>query len=744
MEEKENSLILMLSFIAGIISSMKNVGKVNIILLMILIIILTKKCELLKITNKKFAFTGLLILTMFLFGWIRGYIFEVNYNNTIKADLYYENRAVVKKIMKKDLYTIKLNESPNCLVVLRSKQKLIPGMQISLTCLLEVPKDSLNRGGFSYKEYLKYRNIEFITNSEEIRYLKQIKNIDYYLYKYQIKYLNQLRKYLGNRIRFIDSIFLGNSKSMNENEINTWRNMGILHLQAVSGSQIGATLDILMFIFILTPKKGLTKYVLFTIPLLTYGLMTNSPSVWRAILYIIVIKILQINNRNKLDMLALMFTMIILLVINPGMLYQISFQLSYVITIGLLLFKDNILRINNKFHKIIYVGFLSIIFAWPLLIQYFQEVSLFGIIFTPLFAPFIQLIIFISCILMFLPFAIVFLKPLVFFLNILLIILEGITTFSSKIDFLIVRGKPWGFLIISIFYIYLVFWNNKKFKLKYKHLFPLIFASLIIWNNFSNFIDNENICVTFINVGQGDCILIECKDTRKVILIDGGAKNNFIDMGEKELLPYLKRKGINKIDYLISTHSDNDHRGGLESVLKYCEVSEILIPYNNNDEYLDWISKYNGKVKEINQGYKIILGDTIIDILNPLKIKKDLDSNSKSIVLSLNYYNSNILLTADCDLDVLERLIIDDYSFDIVKAPHHGSKYSYKKNIYSQLKVKSVIFSVGKNLYGHPSKEIINDLNIANIDYYRTDYDKDIVIKLKRNEIDINDKKYLE
>ncbi len=744
MEEKLNSIIIMFIFIAGLSISMKVVSVFNIFILLAITIYLTKKCKLLKITEKKFIFSILIFGVAFLIGCLRGYIFDQNYYNSIQAEGYYDNSAIVIKCNDANVYIVKLLVKPKCLVLLRTNQELLPGMIINFKSLLEIPKDSLNRGGFSYKKYLKCKMINFIVYPEKVIIIKQVKNLDYYLFKYQKYYLKQLKQYLGERTRYIESIFLGNSKSMTKNEVNTWRNMGILHLQAVSGSQIGATLDILMFIFIITPRKGISKYIFFSIPLILYGFITDSPSVWRVILYLIIIKILEKNNKVKYEMFALMLSLFLLLMINPGMLLQISLQLSYIITTGLLLFCDYINKFKHKIYKIIVIGILSIIFSWPILIYYFQEISIFSIIFTPLFAPYIQLIIFISCIFMIIPYSIIVLRPLVYILNELLLFLDKVTILFSNIDLPMVRGKSYGIIIITLFYILIVFWNNKLFKQFYRKFIIIVLIFSIAWNNYGFNSSNLGPRVTFINVGQGDCILIECKEVDKVILIDGGVRNDYLDMGKREVMPYLKRKGIFKIDYLISTHSDNDHRGGLETILEFYEVSNILIPYNQSAEYSDWIIKYESKVRIVNEGYKIILGTTYIDVYNPIKTKADLDSNTASIVLSINYGNSNILLTADCDLEVLERLAFEDYSFDIVKAPHHGSINSFQKNIYNQLKTKCVIFSVGKNLYGHPSSEIIDNLKLNDIDFYRTDFDKDVVINLKKNEVDINDRKYID
>ncbi|MDD2370614.1 MAG: DNA internalization-related competence protein ComEC/Rec2 [Firmicutes bacterium] len=723
---------------------MKGLSLFNISLLIVFVVYLTKKCNLLEITEKNFIWTIFLLCVIFILGFCRGYIFEQNYISSINIDSYYDNNAIVKKVYDQESYIVKLSVDPESLVIVKTSQKLLPGMVIDLKCFLDIPNDSLNSGGFSYKNYLKYKMIKFTTKAKNIIVIRQVKNFDYYLYKYQEYYLKQLKPYLGNKIRFIESIFLGNSKKMNEAEIGTWRNMGILHLQAVSGSQIGAALDILMFIFILTPRKGLSKYIIFSIPLIFYGFITNSPSIWRVIIYLIIIKILEINNKGHFEMLSLMLSLFILLMINPGMLFQISLQLSYVITTSLLLFNDYINKVKNKIYKIILVGVLSILFSWPILIYYFQEISLLSVIFTPLFAPFIQIIIFISCIFLLFPYLIIFLKPLVYILNQLLLFLELVTKFFSNFDLPILRGRVYSIFTVIFFYIMIIFWNNNIYKKYYRKILVCIFIIIMTWNIFGVNFTKEHVLVTFINVGQGDCILIECKELDKTILIDGGLKNEYLDMGKSEVIPFLKRKGIFKIDYLISTHNDNDHRGGLESVLESYDVINILIPYNRRAEYTDWISTYGSKVQEINEGYKIVLGNITIDIINPLKVENDLDSNASSIVLSLTYGKSNILLTADCDIDVLDRLLKEGRNFDVIKAPHHGSKNSYRENIYDQLKTKCVIFSVGKNLYGHPSKDIINDLVLSNIDYFRTDYNKDIAIKLKSNEIEINDRKYID
>ena len=744
MEEKLNSIIITIVFIIGLLVPMELLNKFYLIVLLMIIFFLVYKCRLLLILDGKYKYTLIFLTIIFLLGAFRGYLFYKDYSSNLNFTGQYNGEVQILTVEKDEKYIAILKRQPYCQVMLTTKDELRPGMIIKVKGNLEAPKSESNRGGFSYKDYLKYKGIKFTIKSDNIIILEQKKNISFYLYEYQNYYMVQLKKKLGNQSRFIESIFLGNISSLGETEVETWRKMGILHLQAVSGSQVGAALDILLFLFVITPKKGLIKYMVLFAPLVLYGLMTDTPSVWRVILFLIIIKIFQVFRKEKYEMLALMLSSLILITINPGVIFYISFQLSYIISIGLLLYSGKIKEVKKSILKVLLSGVLSVILSWPILIFYFQEVSLMSIVFTPLISPLIQMIIFISGIFMLFPFLIDLVGPLSYFLKLILMLLEQITVVFSNINLPVYIGKPWGFSTIILFYILYIFWNNKVFKISYRKLLLGFFIVLFFYSSLIDLIDNKKVIVTFINVGQGDCILIECKEVGKVILIDGGAKNDYQDMGKREVLPYLKRKGIKKIDILISTHSDNDHRGGLETILEKIPVSKIWIPNNREKDYEDWFKIYGDRIEVVHDNMKLYLGDIEIDILNPENRENNADSNASSIVLNLEYGESSVLLTGDCDLEILDSLAKKRLDFDIIKAPHHGSINSFRSGIYSELKAKSVVFSVGKNNYGHPSSEIIAELEKDDIIFYRTDRNLDVVVTLKKFMIDINGRKIVD
>lgn len=741
MEEKLNSIIITIVFIIGLLIPIDLLNKFYLIIILLIVFFLVYKCRLLLILDGKCKYTFIFLVIIVLLGIFRGYLFYKNYSSDLNVTEQYNGEVQILTVENDEKYIAILIRQPYCQVILTTKEELRPGMIIRVKGNLEAPKIESNRGGFSYKEYLKYKGIKFTIKSDNIIILEQKKNTRFYLYEYQNYYMAQLKKKLGNQSRFIESIFLGNVSTLGEEEINTWRKMGILHLQAVSGSQVGAALDILLFLFVITPRKGLIKYTALMTPLVLYGLMTDTPSVWRVILFLIIIKIFQVFKKEKYEMLALMMSSLVLIIINPGVIFYISFQLSYIISIGLLLYSEKIKEVKKSILKVLLSGVISVILSWPILMFYFQEVSLMSIVFTPLISPLIQLIIFISGIFMLFPFLIDLARPLSYFLKLILMFLEQITVLFSSINLPVYIGKPWGILTIILFYILYIFWNNHIFKMYYRKLLLGLFIVMFFYSSLLDLIDNKKVIVTFINVGQGDCILIECKEVGKVILIDGGAKNDYQDMGKREVLPYLKRKGIKRIDILISTHIDNDHRGGLETILEKIPVSKIWIPNNRVEDYEDWFKIYREKLEIVHDNMKLYLGDIGIDIINPDNRVNNADSNASSIVLSLEYGESSVLLTGDCDFDILDNLVKEKLDFDIIKAPHHGSIYSFRSGIYSELKAKSVIFSVGKNKYGHPSSEIIDELEKEDITFYRTDRDLDVVVTLKKFMIDINGRK---
>lgn len=245
--------------------------------------------------------------------------------------------------------------------------------------------------------------------------------------------------------------------------------------------------------------------------------------------------------------------------------------------------------------------------------------------------------------------------------------------------------------------------------------------------------DNTYFNIEFIDVGQGDAILVECNG--HYMIVDGGNK-------DKSDLMYslLTNKKVTYIDYILATHADADHIGGLSGVLNYCinnnvKVGKIICNDSaDTEEYNDFV-KYCGilsnSIESVDEGETLYLKDTKISVLSS-GVDKD---NDASIVLMLAYGQNNILLTGDAESLTEEYLINNkEISADLLKVAHHGSNSSTSKDFIDKVMPQYAIISVGSNnLYGHPTDEVIDRLKGVNATIYRTDYNGDIVCSSDRN-----------
>lgn len=226
--------------------------------------------------------------------------------------------------------------------------------------------------------------------------------------------------------------------------------------------------------------------------------------------------------------------------------------------------------------------------------------------------------------------------------------------------------------------------------------------------------------VHFINVGQGDSILIQSPNGKNM-LVDGGAKS-----AGDQVVTFLKSKGVSKLDYVVATHPDADHISGLISVLNTIPVSNFVDTgqAHTTQTYLEMLTLIDNK--NINYivpkaGDKIALDSAIvINVLNTAE--QGDDNNEASIVLQVQYNSMSFLLMGDADTGQ-EKEIMAKYSVrsTVLKAGHHGSNTSSSAEFINAVNPKETILSYGKeNSYGHPHKEVVANLQKVNSKIYST------------------------
>lgn len=231
--------------------------------------------------------------------------------------------------------------------------------------------------------------------------------------------------------------------------------------------------------------------------------------------------------------------------------------------------------------------------------------------------------------------------------------------------------------------------------------------------------------VEFIDVGQGDCTLIT--DSEAVILIDGG------ESGEAQnVISYLKNKNIEKIDCCIATHPHSDHIGSLSKVFEEFEIKDVIIPEipekiipttATYERFLESLSEYAENVYPAERGKTYTYGGMTLKILAPVDDYDDL--NNMSVVSKVSFGETSVMITGDAEMPSEEDMLSYkgvDYSADILKVGHHGSKTSTSEEWLAAVNPQYAVISCGlDNDYGHPHKQLVKRLEKAEIEYYRTD-----------------------
>ena len=239
--------------------------------------------------------------------------------------------------------------------------------------------------------------------------------------------------------------------------------------------------------------------------------------------------------------------------------------------------------------------------------------------------------------------------------------------------------------------------------------------------------------VYFFDVGQGDSIFIETPNGNQV-LIDGGPDNSVLSELAKAM-PFYDRA----IDVVIATHPHADHIMGLIGVLERYEVANVIGAKN---KYVSPVfERWRGTVKEENTneveavaGKVIDLGNEItLTILTPFKsydgaiLKNPHEANVTAL---LQYKSFQALLTGDMEMPLERQLLLSggDISADVLKIGHHGSKTSSSDSFLSSVNPEIAVIQVGKNSYGHPTREVLERLEKSGIKYYRNDLDGTIKV----------------
>ena len=647
-----------------------------------------------------------------------------------------------------------------------------------------------NTGGFDYQLYLKSIHIYGTLKVENYQKISSdnanwiAKNINAIKLAIAENIENILEK---EESQIVKGLILGDTTALEEELKEKFQIANISHVLAVSGMHIVYIVIGIEVVFKKWLGKRNVKYVIIFGLVFYMALTGYTSSIVRAgIMGMMNILAFLVYRKNDI-WTSIAISLGIILIQNPYAITGVGLQLSYLGTIGIILFNKNIkqyldnvkwiknniqIKKSKRISKIvenlkdmISVTLSAQMMILPIMLYHFNIIGIYFVITNILVSIMISPIMFLSIIFIFSSFIHLQISQFIsIFLSLGIQILMQISNLANLPFSKIYVPTP-SVLFIFIYYIGILAGNQiyviytSKYlngtKRRVKNLIALmkyrlyekkkktkkIYQKILRERNIKAFIKRtykgifliifligiyqfpKDLEIHFLDVGQGDSSFIITPNHKTILIDGGGSTSSTFDVGKDTLIPYLLDKGYTKVDYVFISHFDQDHIGGILSILEELKVGQIFISKQGEESenyktFLKIVQEKNLKVQEVKIGDKITIGDVTFHILWPSE--KQIEENmlnNNAMVMKLQYKDFSMLFTGDIE-EVAEKKMLSVYSDNldslkatILKVAHHGSKSSSTEEFLKAVNSQVAMIGVGENnMFGHPSNVVLERL----------------------------------
>ncbi len=629
---------------------------------------------------------------------------------------------------------------------------------------------------FNYRAFLRQRgicglvrcyypvNFEAVSKPDERNIVaRTLRGI--FLYKHECVAL--FERVAGRETaRVMEAMTLGRSHALEAKERERFVRTGLVHLFAVSGLHTGLVV-LLFFIVLRFAGLRLQASAIGTIVgVCLYMALTGfRPTVVRAGIMASCFLGSFLLKRQVEAISTLAFAAFWVLLLNARALGQADFQLSYVSVLSIILFKpvlEEILFFKRKRDQIgvrrwMYVGNRYVLNPFhvlicvqlgllPLLAHYYHTYSLVAVVANLIVVPLGFVVIILSLLVSTLGMVAFGVAQLLGYATVgVVALIRWVNDAFASLSFaaLHLRSFPWW--LVGAYYLVLMSGSYviaqkgpiAAAKRKARFLLTLGFVvALLVWFPILQYA-GRGLVVYFLNVGQGDSIYVEFPGGENM-LVDGGSDFP-VNMGEFVVQPFLRNHGVDELSVVVATHGDQDHIGGLGTVLENFFVG--LVVEGSSDVETAKFQEFEGTIERLGiprhlagRGDRLAgISGVEVMVLNPdAKMRGRLGRNNDSVVLRVRYKDAAILLTGDAEMEA-ERGMVEsglELRSDVLKAGHHGSKSSSSEFFLKAVEPRIVVISVGaRNSYGHPAPEVLERFEAIGARIYRTDRDGAIIVR---------------
>lgn len=692
------------------------------------------------------------------------------------------------------------------------ENSLRPGDRVLIKKVrLKLPRNFKNPGRFDYAGYMRSQGIDVTGNLSRPDAITRTGRETLPLFT-ALPLAIKERMFAGidrnlpqDAAALLKAMLLGEKSFLSEELRETYIATGLAHLMAVSGLHIGfvaATAFFLVYPALFSVlyrwrqewvmagycKKFAVGICL--VPVLFYMMVVGAKiSSLRAGMFVIIYILAILVGRERSLFNSLVAAAFLILLWRPGAVLEPGFQLSFMAVFTILygfqtLIKpqgDAIDRMGEQtwFRKMFrlgrgaitpsekilgiftasaFIGLAASLGTLPILIHYFNRISLCGFLMNVFMVPLASILIPLALGLLTVglvwPWIADAFFPLVgMMMQFFLTVPEYAASFHYASMYVPTPPQLWFplyyFILFGLCWQYYLSRQaaegnpNKPYK-AWRHPFPYMLAlpliMMVVWMVAPRFPQKESdqLAITMLDVGQGESIFIEFPNHQTMLIDGGGFYKNSLDVGKLVVAPFLWRQGLRKIDYMAATHSDNDHIAGLESLLDIMKVKHFLARENTlGDRRLEKLRKkaieHGAQPVLLEVGKPLVIGEVRIIPLHPDREfirQRDKPASEKpignplSLVLRVEYREFSMLLTGDITMEAEEYLLRSQAPLRamVLKAPHHGSRHSSSPEFIQAVSPREVLFSVGHlNFFRHPYPTVVESYRKAGANIRRTD-----------------------
>ncbi|HOV32036.1 MAG TPA: DNA internalization-related competence protein ComEC/Rec2 [Candidatus Hydrogenedens sp.] len=540
------------------------------------------------------------------------------------------------------------------------------------------------------------------------------------------------------------ALWLGDRTELSYEEKQNFIRTGTVHILSISGLHVGLVFWFAQMIGMALFKSRKIFPNIFALFVCSFYTLVSGAygSSLRALLMLSIYVIYMHRKRNEDILSCLSLTVIVLFTLSPDYLWDIGTQMSIISVASIILFHEPISKLFRFLPEIVR-SYLSLslsaqILLLPLLALTNSQLNLLSPIVNMLVVPLIGFYLMISICglaIIFIPYI-----SIIFFYSggLFLLLIQWICAFFGSLSEIIFPLPRPSIATITLYCLVCYFLYQYLHSWKRRDLYLLLAGCVIlIFVGFSPFFKQEG-HVYILDVGHGDAIVIATPEGEN-ILIDGGTEK----MGNFTVVPFLRSKGISLLEYIIVSHADEDHIGGIFPVLENIKTKNFIYGegFNNStlgEEMLKKVGLKHTVVMQVKDGQQIDLKKARLNVIYAGRTYYT-ETNPNSLVIKFSYNDFSILLTGDFPCDLARReLNVKDSSAAVLKIPHHGLKNSINRDMLEITHPKVAVASVnGYTRNWGVRKETKELLNQFHIPLWRTDYYGGITIEFGGNQINL-------